>query len=414
MADFPSLTPTIRPLTPGRWGGATLASMSGQTSTVRRSSAEIGRRVSLRFENITEAQFLQIVDHYRGQRSGLDGFNFNSATIPTAYTPSGHTWLYAGPPQVVDRHADVFTVELECRSEPRGPFRVSGVAFTTLPALTAGTVTPIVAGLAITPVESLTAGSVTPIVAGAALSVDFRSSSDPLFSQVQLLLPGDGANNSTTFVDSSSFARSITANGNIKISTDQSKWGGSSIYCDGSGDFLSFSAINIGTAADCTLEAWVRAASTSDLAIFGHSNTGANIQPLSILGGTISAFWGGNQVNIGAVSANTWTHVAITRASGVIRAFVGGTLTQTVSGTNTAALAIDRIGRGQFRGDYSGYLDDLRVTVGTARYTASFTPPAGPLPGLDVSSFGAGVVTPIVAGASYASISPSLAPGAPV
>ena len=170
MADFPTLTPTIRPLTPGRWGGATLAAMNGQTSMVRRSSAEIGRRVQLRFENITEAQFLQIVDHYRNQRSGIDGFNFNSATLPTAYTPSGHTWLYAGPPEVVDHHADVFTVAIECRSEPRGPFRVSGVAFATLPALTAGTPTAIVPGLAITPVESLTAGTITPIVAGAGYS----------------------------------------------------------------------------------------------------------------------------------------------------------------------------------------------------------------------------------------------------
>ena len=49
MADFPALVPTIRPLTTGQWGGATLPSMSGRVSTVRRSSAEIGRRLSLRF-----------------------------------------------------------------------------------------------------------------------------------------------------------------------------------------------------------------------------------------------------------------------------------------------------------------------------------------------------------------------------
>jgi len=171
MADFPALVPSIRPLTPGLWGGVTHRAMNGQVSGLRRSSAEIGRRVSLRFENITEAQFLQIVDHYRGQRSGLDGFNFNSTTLPTAYTASGHTWLYDGPPQVVDRHADVFTVELECRSEPRGPFRVSGGAFTIQPALAAGGATAIIQGLAITPVESLTAGTITPIVTGAAFVV---------------------------------------------------------------------------------------------------------------------------------------------------------------------------------------------------------------------------------------------------
>lgn len=414
MATFPALVSASRPLTPGQWGGVTHRAMSGAVSGLRRSSAEIGRRVPLRFENISEADFLAIVNHYRGQRSGLDAFAFTTTTLPSAYTPSGYAWTYAGQPQVVDRHADVFTVEVQVRCEPRPPFLVPGGAFTIQPALAAGGITPIAPGLALSRTPALTAGAVTPIVSGAALSVDLRGSSDPIFSQVQLLLYGDGANNSTAFTDSSSSARSITANGNIKISTDQSQWGGSSIYCDGSGDFLSFPAINIASGDDCTLEAWVRAASTSDLAIFGHSNTGANIQPLSILGGTISAFWAGSQVTIGAVSADAWTHLAITRASGVIRAFVGGTLVQTVSGTNSAALAIDRIGRGQFRGDYSGYLDDLRVTVGTARYVSSFTPPAGPLPGLDASSFGAGVVTPIVAGASYASIAPTLTPGAPV
>lgn len=387
MANFPALVPTSRPLTPGAWGGVTHRAMNGQVSGIRRSSAEVGRRLQLRFENLSEADFLAIVSHYRGQLSGFAGFDFTTTTIPSSYTPFGHAWLYASPPRVVDRHADVFAVELECRSEPRGVFRVPGGFFTVQPALAAGIVTPILPGLAATISPALAAGTVTPTVPGGTFQIGGLG--DPDYQRVQLLLHGDGANNSTTFIDSSSSARSITANGGIKISTDQSKWGGSSIYCDGSGDFLSLSAINIGTDVDCTLEGWIRPASVGDVAIFGHSNTGTNIQPLSILSGAVYAFWNGTEINAGTIAANTWVHVAITRASGVIRAFVSGTLVQTASGTNTAALAIDRVGRGQYRGDYSGYQDDLRVTVGAARYLSSFSPPAAPF--LDT---GAGFLTP--------------------
>ena len=413
MADFPALTPTNRPLTPGQWGGASLLSMSGQTSTVRRSSAEIGRRISLTFENITEAQFLQIVDHYRGQRSGLDGFSFTATTIPSSYTPSGHNWLYAGPPQVTDHHIDVFTVELECRSEPRAIFRVTGVAFTQQPALAAGGIVPLMPGLAISRTPTLAAGSltailsglsisrtptlaaggITAIVPGASLATAPYGQGDAFFELVQLLLHGAGANNATSFTDSSSAARTITGNGNIKISTEQSKFGGSSIYCDGTGDFLSFTAISIGSGDNCTLEAWIYPTSTADRAIFGHSNNAVNMQPLSLLSDRLSLYWAGTQLDGSTVTANTWTHVAVTRSGGILRLFQNGTLTAT-SGSNTAAVALDRLGRGQFRGDFIGWIDDARVTVGTARYTASFTAPSSPFPDSGISNLTPGTVAP--------------------
>jgi hypothetical protein len=144
--------------------------MNGQVSTVRRSSAEIGRRLSLRFKSITEAQFLQIVAHYQGQRSGFDGFAFTATTIPAAYTPNGHQWLYIGPPQVADQHVDVFDVEIECRSEPRAIFRVSGGAFVKQPALTATFSGPTFGGAAFTQTPALAAGLAGPASNGGAFA----------------------------------------------------------------------------------------------------------------------------------------------------------------------------------------------------------------------------------------------------
>jgi hypothetical protein len=62
---------------------------------------------------------------------------------------------------------------------------------------------------------------------------------DPYFSNVSLLLHGDGANGSTTIVDSSPSPKTVTAVGNAQISTAQSKFGGSSLAFDGSGDYLT-------------------------------------------------------------------------------------------------------------------------------------------------------------------------------
>lgn len=170
MADFPPLSPAVRPLTPGRWGGATLLSLDGQSVAVRRSSAEVGRRLSLRFEAISEAEFLQILFHYHGQRSGFDAFAFPAATIPSSYTPVGHSWLYVGPPEVVDQHVNVFTVEMECRSEPRAIFRVPGGVFVKQPTLTAAFSSPTFGGAAFTQTPTMAAGSAVVIVGGGAFT----------------------------------------------------------------------------------------------------------------------------------------------------------------------------------------------------------------------------------------------------
>src|ERR1035437_572304 len=65
-------------------------------------------------------------------------------------------------------------------------------------------------------------------------TVSLTSPFDTSFSNVTLLLHGDGTNGSTAFTDSSSLGQTVTGNGSAQISTAQSKWSGASIYFNGS------------------------------------------------------------------------------------------------------------------------------------------------------------------------------------
>jgi hypothetical protein len=78
-----------------------------------------------------------------------------------------------------------------------------------------------------------------------------------------------------------------------------------------------------------------------------------------------------------AISANTWYHVAATRENGTLRLFLNGSLDLTQASlttdynqTNNLQIGLSRDGSWP----WVGYLDDLRITKGLARYTSSFTP----------------------------------------
>ena len=83
---------------------------------------------------------------------------------------------------------------------------------------------------------------------------------DPYRDNVVLHLRGYDAQSGQSFKDYSKYNRTITANGNVAHSTAQNKYGNSSIYFDGNGDYLidpASSDFNFGT-GDFTIEAWVK------------------------------------------------------------------------------------------------------------------------------------------------------------
>lgn len=214
------------------------------------------------------------------------------------------------------------------------------------------------------------------------------SPTDPNYANVSLLLHGDGSNGSTTFIDDSPNNFTMTPAGNAQISTTQWKWGGASMYFDGNGDYVttpSDSDFGFG-AGDFTVEAWVRPAGGGYRAIFDTRQGGTGM--VVYLGGASSPFdlaYGTNAAiaaQAGSVPSGAWTHVAVTRSGTTVRGFVGGGLVFTVTDSRTfASSAVAYVGANQALVQYfNGYIDDLRITKGVARYTAGFTPPIAEFP----------------------------------
>ena len=195
-----------------------------------------------------------------------------------------------------------------------------------------------------------------------------------------------------------SMSNDLETVGNAQISTTQSKFGGASMYFDGSGDYLFVPntnlSFNFGT-GDFTVEGWIYLSATPSTAgtiIDTRSSDALSEYFICVTtSNKLDFIYSSSRVTSAtSISNTTWTHFAITRSSGTIRLFINGTLdanTASYSGGINAA-ATPAIGGGRAGGTsaingyyLNGYIDDLRITKGYARYTASFTAPVGPFNG---------------------------------
>lgn len=77
-----------------------------------------------------------------------------------------------------------------------------------------------------------------------------------------------------------------------------------------------------------------------------------------------------------SVPTNTWTHVAFARQNGVVTSFVNGVMDRTyiyLTRTITPASSVAWIGHAVDPIDFTGYIQDLRVTKGVNRYFQNFS-----------------------------------------
>jgi hypothetical protein len=233
---------------------------------------------------------------------------------------------------------------------------------------------------------------------------------DPFRSQVSLLLHGnpDGSGN---ILDSSPTPKTISKFGNAASATPPSYPNsnsafGNAIALDGTGDYLTVpvsSDLSFGT-SDFTLECWfyIAANSSPDIgnnrnaALVSSANGFSNFMLLAILGnptttGTALSFQNfaagvGNEIlYTGTIAKTTWHHVAVVRSGTTTSIYFNGT--SVASGTLTGQ-AINQVNPTWIGGLnltgynnwFNGYIDDLRITKGIARYTANFSVPTAQFP----------------------------------
>jgi hypothetical protein len=183
--------------------------------------------------------------------------------------------------------------------------------------------------------------------------------------------------------------------GNAQISTSVKKYGTGSIAFDGTDDRLTAASspnMAFGT-GDFTVEAWIYTNTLSgERGFIQTSDTAGGLKTSYTTGIVILidvspyrlvANVGGTNVNSGStyIAINTWYHIALTRASGSVRLFINGTLVGGPTTITTNLTGQNIVIGGYYSTTYlwNGYLDDLRITKGYARYTANFTAPTSQL-----------------------------------
>jgi hypothetical protein len=177
--------------------------------------------------------------------------------------------------------------------------------------------------------------------------------------------------------------------GNAQVSTSVVKYGTGSMAFDGSGDYLvgrttDLLSFNTG---DFTVEMWVYPNSVAgNIVLIDTRSSGTDSGwAFYINSSSKLALFTSNADRItagSALSASTWTHVVLARSGSTLAIYMNGvqSATATYSTTMTCPGRISIASGFDNAAPLNGYIDDLRITKGVARYISTFTPPIARMP----------------------------------
>lgn len=214
------------------------------------------------------------------------------------------------------------------------------------------------------------------------------ASGDPFFANVRTLLHFDGSDGSSTFTDVKGLP--YTAVGTARIKTAQFKFGTASLSNGGSGTpYISTTSVATLALSNLTftLEMWVYVPSaiTTPVGLVFYV-TGGGFQLSITAANVVEIVNRGNGTVLTASTAfprNQWVHLAITRNGTTFTIWQDGVSAGTASYAPAFSVGGEfQIGAVNNSGWYllNGYIDEFRLTIGTARYTSTFTPPAAAFP----------------------------------
>jgi len=210
------------------------------------------------------------------------------------------------------------------------------------------------------------------------------------------LLHMNGADASTVFIDES--GKTFTANGNAQIDTGQSKLAGASGLFDGTGDTLSAAdhadwRLDGGSNSNkWTVDFWVRFNGDPGTGVAGfvqQRTDNANFWAIRLANNALVISIRSAATNIVLLSnawnpaTATWYHVAVVKdGTNGYMMFIDGTQ---IGSTQTDVDPMPDFTGGLIVADFfdsldahnylNGWMDELRISKGIARWTANFTPP---------------------------------------
>ena len=211
-----------------------------------------------------------------------------------------------------------------------------------------------------------------------------------------LLIHANGTDASTFFEDDNGVraSRSLIAIGNAQIDTAQSKFGGSALLCDGTGDYVlspAGSHFDFGT-GDFTIEYFIRFNAINTLyvpiALRPTSGIGNGEWWCEVQAGDNKMYWGfKNQAGttfyanfpvIGtAMTTGSFHHIALVKSGSTLTQYLNGTANGNVGTGLTGSFGISTtdlwVGAGAGAYSLNGWLDEVRIS-NSARYTTTFTP----------------------------------------
>lgn len=216
----------------------------------------------------------------------------------------------------------------------------------------------------------------------AVYTTDFTPPTEPVSStNADLYLPMDNAG-----IFDKTGNNNLTLVGNTSTSTTQTKLADTSIYFDGSGDYLQVPYIALDN-NPWTVEMWAYQNSAANTTLMSQGGSSVSAWSLSSSGTfTIQIFRGGNRVllqNAGSFQAGQWNHCALVCD--------GTNLTIYLNGNDVGSVPINssypwnqsysthplKFGVYDYNnsGHFNGYMENIQVLTGVAKYTTNFTPP---------------------------------------
>jgi hypothetical protein len=177
------------------------------------------------------------------------------------------------------------------------------------------------------------------------------------------------------------YAAPVATTGSPTVSTS----GSGSIFYNGSTSYSSVTTPVL-SSGDWTIEFWLYLNSVTTTFYYDGRGAGTSgLQPTIYysVGVGLKFFTnGGDQINGGTLSSGQWYHIAVSRSGTSTRMFINGTQTgSTYSDSNTYVASTT--GSGWVMGNASflasGFMTNMRIVVGSAVYTTTFTPPTAPL-----------------------------------